>query len=89
MDSRSTTLAGEKELGTVSPSPRPSYEKENKTNSDYSPTDNEEGEVTNPAITRAITANGEEVDVQYPEGVRMAAIVVALILSIFLVSSII
>jgi MFS transporter, DHA2 family, glioxin efflux transporter len=83
MDSRSVTLAEEKEVGrTATPSPRPSYEKENRTDTDDSPTDKEDGSITNaPAPT-----SEEEVEGQYPEGFRLAFIVVALLLSIFLVS---
>ena len=79
MDSRSATLAGGKEVGrTATPSPRPSYEKENKTDTDDS-TDKEDGSTTN-------DASPEEAVEQYPEGFRLASIVVALLLSIFLVS---
>jgi MFS transporter, DHA2 family, glioxin efflux transporter len=80
MDSRSVTLAEEKEVGrTATPSPRPSYEKETKTDTDDSPTDKEDGSITNePALS-------PEEEGQYPEGFRLAFIVVALLLSIFLV----
>lgn len=83
MDSRSVTLAEEKEVGrTATPSPRPSYEKETKADTDDSPTDNEDASITNaPAL-----ASEEDVEGQYPEGFRLAFIVVALLLSIFLVS---
>jgi hypothetical protein len=83
MDSRSLTLAEEKEFeNTATPSPRPSFEKETKTDTDGSPTDKEDGSVTN-------TPPGGEVEGEYPEGFRLAFIVIALLMSIFLVSSLI
>jgi hypothetical protein len=83
MDSRSVTLAEEKQVGrTATPSPRPSYEKETKADTDDSPTDREDDSITNaPAL-----ASEEDIKGQYPEGLRLAFIVVALLLSIFLVS---
>jgi hypothetical protein len=81
MDSRSLTLAEDKEVGsTATPSPRPSFEKESKTDLEDSPTDKEDGSFTND------NAPEEEVEGQYPEGFRLAFIVIALLLSIFLVS---
>jgi MFS transporter, DHA2 family, glioxin efflux transporter len=81
MDSRSVTLAEDKEVGRpTTPSPRPSFEKESKTDLEDSPTDKEDGSITNG------NAPEEEVDGQYPEGFRLAFIVIALLLSIFLVS---
>jgi hypothetical protein len=75
------TLAEEKEVGrTATPSPRPSFEKETKTDTDDSPTDQEDGSVTNTPSPE------EEVEGEYPEGFRLAFIVIALLLSIFLVS---
>ena len=80
MDSRSITLAGDKEVGrTATPSPRPSFEKESKTDLDDT-TDQENGSITNGASSE------EEAEGQYPEGLRLAFIVIALLLSIFLVS---
>jgi hypothetical protein len=85
MDSRTTTLAGDKEVGevgrTVLPSSRSSFEKEGKTDLEDSPTDNEDGSIRN-----ANSPEEEEVEGQYPEGLRLAFIVIALLLSIFLVS---
>lgn len=81
MDSRTTTLAGDKEVGrTAVPSSRSSFEKEEKTDLEDSPTDNEDGSIRN------ANSPEEEVEGQYPEGLRLAFIVIALLLSIFLVS---
>ncbi len=81
MDSRSVTLAEEKGIGrSATPSPRPSLEKETKTDLDDSTTDREDGSVADD------TSPEEEVEGMYPEGIRLAFIVVALLLSIFLVS---
>jgi hypothetical protein len=81
MDSRSLTLVEDKEVGTTAtPSPRPSFEKESKTDLEDSPPDKEDGSSTND------NAPEEEVEGQYPEGFRLAFIVIALLLSIFLVS---
>jgi MFS transporter, DHA2 family, glioxin efflux transporter len=80
MDSRSMTLAEEKEVGrTATPSPRPSFEKESKTDLGGT-TDQEDGSIINEASPE------EVVEGQYPEGLRLACIVIALLLSIFLVS---
>ncbi len=85
MDSRAETLA-EKEVGrSMSPSPRPSFNKEEDTKFDEAPTDNEEGSVRN-VSDRAPPAEREEDEAEYPTGFRLAAIVVALLFSIFLVS---
>jgi MFS transporter, DHA2 family, glioxin efflux transporter len=87
MDSRSITLAGDKEVGmTATPSPRPSFEKESKTDLDDVPTDNEDGSVTNGSPGEGGEEGEEEVEGEYPEGLRLAFIVIALMLSIFLVS---
>ena len=84
MDSRAETLA-EKEVGrSISPSPRPSFNKEEDTKFDEAPTDNEEGSVKN--VSEATGAATEEDEGEYPSGFRLAAIVVALLMSIFLVS---
>ncbi|KAH6682863.1 putative HC-toxin efflux carrier [Halenospora varia] len=79
-DSRSATLAGDKEgaARSISPSPRPSFNKDDKKFED-SPTDNEDGSVRN------TPADGED-EGEYPTKVKLAMIVVALLLSIFLVS---
>ncbi|KAE9375543.1 putative HC-toxin efflux carrier [Stipitochalara longipes BDJ] len=80
MDSRSITLAGDKEIGrTATPSPRPSFEKEAKADLGDT-TDQEDGSMRNEVLPE------EDVEGQYPEGLRLACIVIALLLSIFLVS---
>ncbi|KAG4436754.1 hypothetical protein IFR05_007772 [Cadophora sp. M221] len=86
MDSRSETLAGEKEVGrSVSPTPAGSLNKENlevNGSFDESPTDKEDGSVQNaPAVE-----GGDDEEGEYPDAARMAFIVIALLLSIFLVS---
>ena len=89
MDSRAETLADEKlgeekETGrtrTPSPSPIPSIEKEKNEFGDQ-PTDIEG------SIHEAKKEEGDasaEDEVEYPSGLRLSAIVVALLLSIFLV----
>jgi len=89
MDSRSETLAGEKEVGrSVSPSPPGSLNKERleaKGSFDESPTDKEDGSIRNSPAPAA--DGGDDDEGEYPDGVRMAMIVVALLLSIFLVCS--
>jgi hypothetical protein len=81
MDSRAETLAEEKELErSASPTPSPSINKEKEDFGD-SPTDNEGGSVQGEA------ANAEEDGGEYPNGTRMAFIVVALLLSVFLVGT--
>ena len=81
MDSRAETLAEEKEFErSASPTPSPSINKERE-NFDDSPTDNEGGSVQSEA------PNTEEDDGEYPNGTRMTFIVVALLLSVFLVSN--
>lgn len=80
MDSRSLTLAEEKELETdVTSSPQGSIRNE-KTELDDVPAENEDGSIRNETTAEAEDEGGE-----YPNGVRMAFIVVALVLSIFLV----
>jgi hypothetical protein len=80
MDSRSMTLAEEKELETgATASPQGSVRGE-KTELDDTPTDNEDGSIQNQTNTEAEDEEGE-----YPDGIRMAFIVVALVLSVFLV----
>jgi hypothetical protein len=84
MDSRSITLAEEKDIGTsVTPSPRESLNKERKAEQDNTTTENEGSSIQNvPA------ASGEEDDEgEYPDATRMTFIVIALLLSIFLVIS--
>ena len=84
MDSRSLTLAEEKEFETgVTSSPHGSILNE-KTELDDTQTENEDGSIQNPTNAEA-GAGDEEGD--YPSGIRMALIVVSLILSIFLVSA--
>ena len=88
MDSRSETLAGEKEVGrSVSPSPPGSLNKERleaNGSFDESPTDKEDGSIRN---SPAPAVEGDDDEGEYPDGFRMAMIVVALLLSIFLVCS--
>jgi hypothetical protein len=83
MDSRSFTLAEEKDFGTsVTPSPRESLNKERKAEQDNTTTENEGGSIQNvPA------ASGEDEEGEYPDSTRMTFIVIALLLSIFLVRS--
>jgi len=81
MDSRAETLAEEKEFErSASPTPSPSLNK-GKESFEDSPTDNEDGSVQSEA------PNTEEDDGEYPNGTRMTFIVVALLLSVFLVSN--
>lgn len=84
MDSRAETLAEEKELERNTPSPRLSYNKEADTKFDEGPTDNEEGSFKD--APQATATPAVEVDeTEYPAGFKLAAIVIALLLSIFLV----
>jgi hypothetical protein len=88
MDSRTTTLAGDKEMG-VERSARSSYHgslKESKEDIHDSPedTEKEEGSFKDVPVVDRQTAEEEG---EYPTGIRMTFIVVALILSIFLVIS--
>jgi hypothetical protein len=91
MDSRAETLADEKmgedkETGrtrTPSPSPIPSIEKENNEFGDQ-PTDIE-GSIHEAKKDEADGDAPASNDVEYPSGFRLAAIVIALLLSIFLV----
>jgi len=79
LDSRSATLAGEKEIGrSVSPTPPASLNKEQNANLDDSTTDNE-------GSLKDSSAEVAEEDVEYPTGLRMTLIVISLLLSIFLV----
>jgi MFS transporter, DHA2 family, glioxin efflux transporter len=81
MDSRSLTLAEEKEIGTsTAPSPAASLRKEAKTELEDEKTDNEE------SVENGTNTDGEDSG-EYPDGMRMAFIVIALLLSIFLVST--
>jgi hypothetical protein len=89
MDSRAETLAGEKEAGRVedketgrtrSPSPVPSIDKEKNDFGDQ-PTDIE-GSIPEEKTFNDASADDEG---DYPSGFRLAAIVLALLLSIFLV----
>ncbi|KAH6712870.1 putative HC-toxin efflux carrier [Leptodontidium sp. 2 PMI_412] len=86
MDSRSETLAGEKEVGrSVSPTPPGSLNKETleaNGSFDESPTDKEEGSIKNATAVEG----GDDEEGEYPDATRMAFIVIALLLSIFLVS---
>ena len=83
MDSRSLTLAGETELETgVTSSPQGSLHEE-KELGDRPPTDKEDEAVENETNREAEREQKRE----HPSGVRMAFIVVALVLSVFLVRS--
>jgi hypothetical protein len=83
MDSRSITLAEEKDIGTsITPSPLESLNKERKAEQDNTTTENVGGSIQNvPA------ASGEDDEGEYPDATRMTFIVIALLLSIFLVRS--
>jgi hypothetical protein len=84
MDSRSLTLAEEKELETgVTSSPHRSLRNE-KTDLDDTQTENEDGSIRNPTNAEPEAGDGEG---EYPSGIRMTLIVVSLMLSIFLVSA--
>lgn len=85
------TLAEDKDLdNSTTPSYAPSVQKEYKVNSDdSSATEKEDGSTrgTSPAAGELQQTTDAEVDDgSYPSGFKMAAIVVALVLSIFLVS---
>ncbi len=86
-DSRAPTLAGEKEVGrSVSPTPPVSLNKEayeENGSFDDGPTDKEDGSVRNADVAEG----GGEDEGEYPDATRMAFIVIALLLSIFLVNS--
>ncbi|TAQ90885.1 hypothetical protein B7494_g813 [Chlorociboria aeruginascens] len=89
MDSRSMTLAEDDK--SVTPSPRPSFQKETKTEKDIgnnSLTDNErETQKDEQAVENGGPIAEEQDDSgEYPDATRMVFIVVALVLSIFLVS---
>lgn len=82
MDSRAPTLAeGRGADRTPSPSPIPSINKE-KTQFGDQPTDTEGSIHEKPSDNVATTIVD---DIEYPSGLRLAAIVIALLLSIFLV----
>jgi len=82
MDSRSLTLAEEKEIGTsTAPSQAASLRKEAMTELEDEKTDNEE------SVENVTNTDGEDSG-EYPDGMRMAFIVIALLLSIFLVSTV-
>ena len=82
MDSRSATLAEEKELGTsVTPSINASLQKETEEDLEDARARDEKDEEAN------VNLEEEEGEGEYPTGFRMAMIVVALVLSIFLVST--
>ncbi|CZS92185.1 hypothetical protein WAI453_000124 [Rhynchosporium graminicola] len=86
MDSRAETPTGEKEVGrSVSPTPPGSLNKETietKGSLYESPTDKEDGSIHEPTTAQG----GGDQDGEYPDATRMAFIVIALLLSIFLVS---
>ncbi|KAK6583081.1 hypothetical protein PZA11_004157 [Diplocarpon coronariae] len=83
MDSRAVTLADEKDAGGgLSPTPPASSKEPNQANEGFgeAPTDKEDDSIQT-AVSPEADGEGE-----YPDGLRMAFIVVALLLSIFLVS---
>lgn len=86
MDSRAETLAGEQEVArSISPTPPGSLNKERlKANGsfDESPTDKEDNSIRNTSAEA-----GDDEEGEYPDATRMAFIVIALLLSIFLVSA--
>ena len=84
MDSKAPTLLGDRENSTT-PSYAPSVQKEYQPTSDNSSTIDKENGSTLEAATGDVSAEPEDNGV-YPTGLRMASIVVALVLSIFLVS---
>lgn len=82
VDSSAPTLAEEKEIGTsASPTPVASIA-EKKKDLDGSITEKEE----NGSMREVTLAEGGEPQVVYPTGFRLAMIICALVLSIFLVS---
>lgn len=85
MDSRSLTLAEEKEFETGATTSRHGSVHKEKTELDDTPTENEEGSIRNETKAEAEAEAEEDAGAEYPTGVRMAFIVVALALSIFLV----
>jgi hypothetical protein len=84
MDSRSLTLSEEKEFETGATTSRQGSVHREKTDLDDTPTENEEGSIRNETKAE-VAAEAEGDGGEYPKGVRMAFIVVALVLSIFLV----
>ena len=85
MDSRSVTLAEEKELDTgVTTSTQGSIRRD-KSELDDVPTENEEGSIRDKTKAEDDPVAEEDVAGEYPSGMKMAFIVVALVLSIFLV----
>ena len=75
------TLAEEKEIETsATPSPRESISQERKVEPDNTAKENDDGSIKNTPPVAADEDEGE-----YPDATRMAFIVVALLLSIFLV----
>lgn len=97
MDSRAETLAGDNEPGSTSPIPSIN-EKLEEFNGQITDTDREKSDSGDHRTDIDVPASEEKTagddtaaakdDVEYPSGVRLAAIVVALLLSIFLVSQI-
>jgi hypothetical protein len=86
MDSRSATLAEDKEVRrSISPSPSPnppgSINKELNGKVDDSTTDNEDGSVKETSMDEI-----NQDDIEYPSGIRLALIIISLLMSIFLVS---
>lgn len=87
MDSKAATLSGDRE-SSATPSYAPSEQKEYIPASDNSSvTEKADGSVLEAQPGADLSADGEDNGV-YPTGLRMASIVVALVLSIFLVCAI-
>ncbi len=85
MDSRSATLAEEKEVERgVSQTPVGSINKKSEAGFDDFMTDKEDGSVVDIPVEKP---QDEEVAAEYPAGTRLGLIVVSLLLSIFLVCS--
>jgi hypothetical protein len=82
MDSSAATLAEEKEVGrSASPTPLGSINKEKFDGDDTATEKEENGSVRNATLAD----EGGEGEIEYPTGIRLTFIVVALVLSIFLV----
>lgn len=87
MVSRSSTLAEEKEFETGGTTSRQGSVRNEKPELEDTPTENEEGSVRNETKDEVPAQAEDDEGVQYPTGVIMGFIVVALVLSIFLVCS--
>jgi hypothetical protein len=87
MNSRSLTLTEDKEIErNVTSSPRRSFDKKTKPQQDDTPTETDKDEEGSFRDVATGDLPEEEDGGDYPSGIHMAFIVVALVLSIFLVS---